>query len=67
MPQSWDDYCDQQDRWLSKRPTCGRCGNKIQDEYCWEIEPGEYWCESCKDEWLRDQCKNVDDLVEEGW
>lgn len=63
---SYDRWDAEQAEWLRKCPTCGKCGEKIQSEYCWEIEPGEVWCESCTEEWMNDQRKDVDELMNEG-
>ena len=54
-------------RSLARCPTCDRCGEKITDEYGYEIEPGELWCRDCVDEWLKDQRKDIDEMMEEGW
>lgn len=58
---------DEQERWLSRRPKCDKCGEPIQDEYAYEIEAGEVWCQSCTDEWLADQRKDIDEMIEKGW
>ena len=57
----------EEERLLARCPTCDRCGEKITDEYGYEIEPGELWCSDCAEEWLKDQRKDIDELMEEGW
>lgn len=49
----------EQERRLDKLPECSECGEKIQDEYCFEIND-EYICEHCMDE---NHKKAVDDIV----
>ncbi len=51
----------QKERWLESRPECYECGNKIQDEYCFEVND-EYICEECMKDNHR---KSVDSIV--GW
>lgn len=55
--------------WLGKRPCCAKCGEKIADDYGYEIEPGEIWCLSCVEEWLDDQKVDIDEVIESegGW
>lgn len=57
----------EEERLLARCPTCDRCGEKITDEYGYEIEPGELWCRECAEEWLKDQRKDIDEMMEEGW
>ena len=57
----------EEERLLARCPTCDRCGEKITDEYGYEIESGELWCRDCVDEWLKDQRKDIDEMMEEGW
>lgn len=51
----------EQERKLDKLPECYECGNKIQSEYCYEIN-GEYICEEC----LKENHRKLTDDVE-GW
>lgn len=44
---------------LDKLPECSYCGEKIQDEFCYEIN-GELICDDCMDEHHR---KGVEDCV----
>ena len=64
---SYERWDAEQADWLRKRPTCDRCHEKIQDEYAYEIEPGELWCENCANEWVKEQRKDVEDLLKEEW
>lgn len=49
----YDRYDAEQERKLSRLPTCAECGNKIQDEECYEIN-GELICPEClKDNYRR--------------
>lgn len=41
----WDDDCEE---WLSSRPQCYECGDKIQDEYGFRID-GNLYCPNCID------------------
>lgn len=41
-------YQAEQDRAEAKLPTCYECGNKIYEEFCYEIE-GEPICDDCMD------------------
>lgn len=52
-------YSAEQEAKLDKLPRCSECGERIQDEYCFEIND-EYICEHCMDENHR---KAVDDIV----
>ena len=64
MPESWEQHCAEQERWLNSLPKCEICGESIQDEYMYKIE-GQWLCEACKDEYLNDVRKHVDDYLEE--
>lgn len=48
-----------QERWLMSRPICDRCGERIQDEYMWEVEDGYNLCEECKEEWMLEHRKEI--------
>ena len=39
----------EQERKLERLPECCECGNKIQDEHCFEIND-EYICKQCLNE-----------------
>lgn len=45
---------------LKRRPICADCDERIQDEYCYELN-GEYICKRCLEDLHR---KAVDDCVE---
>jgi len=55
----YDRYCNEQQKELDRLPECGECGEKIMDEYCFEVN-GEYICEHCMEENHR---KSVDMLI----
>ena len=40
-------YDSAKERELQMRPKCALCGDHIQDDYCYAIQPGIYACESC--------------------
>lgn len=52
-------YCNEQQKELDRLPECSECGEKIMDEYCFEVN-GEYICERCMNENHR---KSVDMLI----
>ena len=60
---SYERWDAEQAEWLRKCPTCDRCGEKIQDDYGYEVEPGELWCWNCTDEWLKEIRKDIDEVV----
>lgn len=49
----------EQAAWLEKMPECSECGEKIQDESCYEVN-GEYICEQCMKDNHR---KSTEDLI----
>lgn len=55
----YDRYCNEQQKELDRLPECSECGEKIMDEYCYEIN-GEYIHEHCMEENHR---KSVDMLI----
>lgn len=55
----WEEHERQQEDWLEKRPRCGFCDERIQDDFCYEIN-GEYVCEDCLDTHF---LKAVDDII----
>lgn len=64
------DFADEHDaeeaRWLATRPVCAKCGEPIQDEYAYDID-GDLLCRECAEEWLKEQRKDVESMIEEGW
>lgn len=44
----WERHEAEAEAWLQKLPRCGFCDERIQDDYCYEIN-GEYVCEDCLD------------------
>jgi len=48
----------EQEAQLEKLPECSECGEKIQDEHCFEIN-GEYICERC----MEGHKKHIEDLI----
>lgn len=68
----YNDFCDLHDaevcRRLERLPKCDKCGEPITSEDAYEVEPGEWWCEGCFEEWVKDIRKPTDELIEEdGW
>ena len=49
----WDRHCEEQEREAEKRPLCCLCGEKIYEDYCYEVIDGEYICEAC----MESRCK----------
>lgn len=48
-PDAYDRYRQheaEQESWLSSRPVCGECKERIQDETCYEIS-GQITCDYC--------------------
>lgn len=39
----------------ARLPTCDCCGEPIHSERWFECEPGEKFCEDCKDEWISER------------
>lgn len=62
-PKSWEEHCWEEEKILRRLPVCIVCGERIQSEYMYKIDG--WYCEDCKDEWLEESRKNVDDWVEE--
>jgi formylmethanofuran dehydrogenase subunit E len=56
----WEEHEAEQSRQLDKMPECSYCGEKIQDDFCYEIND-EIICEECLNTIFR---KAVDDLVQ---
>lgn len=56
----------EQARILARCPTCDRCGEKITDEYGYEIESGELWCWNCTEEWINDQKVDIEEKMNDG-
>lgn len=54
----FDRYCNEQQKELDRLPECCECGEKIMDEYCFEVN-GEYICERCMEE----HKKSVETLI----
>lgn len=54
----YDRYCNEQQRKLDRLPECSECGEKIQDEYCFEVND-EYICEQC----MQEHKKSVELLI----
>ena len=48
----------EQAAWLGKLPECSECGEKIQDEYCYEVN-GEFICEQCMKDNHRKSTENI--------
>lgn len=50
-------YDSEKERQLDKLPECSWCGNKIQDDYLWEI-CDETYCEECAENLFRKDAGN---------
>lgn len=53
MKDNYGFFCDEEEsreEWLNKCPECDICGEKIQDEYLYDID-GMIYCDEC----LRDK------------
>ena len=51
VPDNYDAFCQhesEQEEALSKLPECSECGEKIQDDDCFEFD-GELICNDCMD------------------
>ena len=44
----WDRHCLEQEKQMEKLPTCANCGEKIMEDYYYEIE-GVQVCPDCMD------------------
>lgn len=44
----WDNYCEQEERYLANRHICSRCKEPIAEDFCYDIEGG-YVCKECLD------------------
>lgn len=49
----WDKHCEEHEREAEKRPICSECGERILDDYCYEITDGEYICEDCMESYFK--------------
>lgn len=54
------DYFDEQERKLEKLPLCDYCGERIDDDYYFDID-GEFYHEKCLCEQYR---KSTEDYIE---
>lgn len=43
----------EQERWLAGRPICDACMEPIQDDFYFEPEPGDCFCQECFEEYAR--------------
>lgn len=48
-------YLAEQEDKLNSLPVCDYCGEPIQDDYYFELEPWKKFCESCAEEWMYDR------------
>ena len=63
IPDNYDAFCEheaEQQAALKRLPVCSECGERIQDEYCYEVND-EYICEQCMED---NHQKRVEDLIE---
>lgn len=57
----YDDYEEEQERELKKRPKCDCCGEHIQDEQFYRIGDYMFICVNCIGEYLEDTEGYIDD------
>lgn len=57
----WNIYCADEERELKKLPKCEICGERITDDYLYNIE-GELMCEECLKNQYR---KKTEDYIKE--
>lgn len=67
MYQTYDEYDAHECEWLERRPVCCNCHEPIKDDYGYEVEPGTLWCYDCAMDWLNEQRKDIDELMEAGY
>lgn len=48
-------YLAEQESKLDSLPVCDYCGEPIQDDYYYECEQYQMFCEDCAEEWLRNR------------
>lgn len=51
-PADYDAHCREQDRAMELLPECCECGNRIEDDFCYEIN-GEIICETCMEQYKK--------------
>lgn len=56
----WEQHDRERERELQKLPKCDECGERIQDDYLYEIN-GELVCIECLD---KNHCKHTEDYIE---
>lgn len=57
-------YEREQEAYEASLPSCDECGEKVNDEYMWEID-GKYMCETCVEEWLLERRIHTESLVDD--
>jgi formylmethanofuran dehydrogenase subunit E len=63
IPDNYDAFCQydaEQQAALKRLPVCSECGERIQDEYCYEVND-EFICEQCMED---NHQKRVENLIE---
>lgn len=55
----YDAYCREQDKFMEQLPYCDECGQRIEDEFCYQIDD-VIICEDCIERFR----KYTTDLVE---
>lgn len=58
-PSDYDAYCIEQERETERLPICCECGQRIEDEFCYQIND-EIICETCMEQYK----KFTSDLME---
>ena len=72
IPDNYDLYKAhevQQEAALMKCPVCAKCGERITDDYGYDVEgdTNHLYCWDCAEEWLKDLKVNIDDLESDFW
>lgn len=55
----YDAYCEENDKWLERRPICSICEEHIGDDTAFRVD-GEWICEDCMDG-MREEMSCYDD------
>ena len=61
----WDNYCEEEERYLANREVCSECGEPIAEDTCYNDE-GHYICEHCWDDYAEEHFR-VQTPVYDDW
>lgn len=53
----WGDYCEEEEKYKRKLPICVKCGNRITDEYLYNID-GDLYCDDCGSDLFKKRTEN---------